>query len=129
MSRTEYQKKYQEKYAKTNKRFTVSLPLATYKDVEKQAKKWKMKPATCFRELALSALHDRAFTPPHIEKDLKEVSYLIRKISDNINQTAKYSNSLKRVLDDNDILQQIRALEESVMAYTSGELNRKKDDH
>jgi hypothetical protein len=129
MSRTEYQKKYQEKYAKTNKRFTVTLPIATYRDVEKQAKKWKMKPATCFREMALSSLNEQAFMPPHIEKDLKEISYLIRKISDNINQTAKHSNSLKTVLDDNDILQQIRALEESVMAYTSGELNRTKDDH
>ena len=129
MSRTEYQKEYQKKYAKTNKRFTVSLPIATYRDVEKQAKKWKMKPATCFRELALSGLYERAFIPPHIEEDLKEVSYLIRKISDNVNQTAKHSNSLKTVLDDNDILQQIRALEESVIAYTSGELSKAKDDY
>ncbi len=121
MSRAEYQKQYQQKYAKTNKRFTVSLPVSTYRDVERQAKKWKMKPATCFRDLALSGLYERAFIPPHIEKDLKEVSYLIRKISDNVNQTARHSNSLKTVIDDNEILQQIRKLEEAVIAYTSGE--------
>lgn len=116
--RREYLKNYQEQ----RKRINLSLSLSDYKKVEYLAQKLSLKPTSFVHHIIQEKLGKNPNISPEIQKELREVKYLIRNIANNINQVAHRSNILKAMLDENALLMELKKLEDTIMNYVTTEI-------
>ncbi len=129
MSNDQYHKAYKRQYLKFNKALSVTIPMDSYKSLERRAMAWNMKPTTLFRELALSQLEGVSFIPDTIEEELKALRFLILNIANNVNQMAHHSNMLKGMVDERGLLNELRNLEKTISDHTKQRLRETPLDH
>ena len=122
MDRSAYMRSYRAAYRKRAKIVKVTLPMADYARLKTTAKAEGKKPATLAREYLVTSLNREARIPSGIQAELNAFRYLVRNISNNINQLAHHSNTIKHVVDERGLFRWLKALEGRVVDYTSGKL-------
>ena len=123
-----YMKAYRRDYRERITRIAATLDNEQAERFNELAKAEGMRPATFLRHLVESALEKKPFVPSAVAEELKAVSFLIRNIANNVNQTAHHSHILKQLVNENDLLGELRKLEEAVKDYPSGRLAKSADD-
>lgn len=119
----EYHKAYRKEYAKKVRYVNVAVPLSSYNELEKLAKKEDTKVTTLLRNMSLAYMQQKTFVPKEIEEELKELRFLIRNIANNVNQIAHHSNLVEKLVNENEFLMQIKKLEDAVFDYTKKRLD------
>jgi len=114
-------REYLDNYQEQRKRINLSLCLADYKKVEYLAQQMSLKPTSFVYEVVQEKLGHNPHLSPNIQKELSEVKYLIRNIANNINQVAHHSNRLKIMVYENDLLMELKKLEETIVTYVHKE--------
>lgn len=79
--------------------------------MERSAKAIGEKPGSHIKALALQSLRNEVLLPDNVEGELAEATRLIRTIANNVNQMARHSNRIGRVLDENEPLAEVARLE------------------
>lgn len=120
----EYHKKYREEYKKKVKYINVAVPIDMYEQLEKLSELEHTKVSVLLRNMALAYMQQKTFVPKTIESELKEFTFLIRNVANNINQIAHHSNIIKHMVDENSLLMEIKKLEDRVMEYTLNKLRK-----
>lgn len=123
---TSHKKTYRQSYNASVKYLNVSLPLKTHAALLLKAKQHNLAATTYFRNLALKAFYAELIAPPEIEQELHELTLLIRNIANNVNQMARYSNTVRKLIDEQKLLRELQQLELSIKNYTQ---NKLKDPH
>lgn len=82
----EYKKEHWENYKTKNKRIVLTVPNQIYIDLKKRAKELKKSVPEYIRTKIDSQIHKS--TPPELKEQLKEISFLLRNATNNINQIA-----------------------------------------
>ena len=85
--------------------------------------------ATISRKIILETLEKGVFVPQSVQNDLERIEYLITKISDNINQMAHYSNSIKQAIDDRVVGDQLDKLEDDIYEFIQFRLKADRNDN
>ncbi|MEZ5536401.1 MAG: plasmid mobilization relaxosome protein MobC [Thiolinea sp.] len=122
--RKAYEKAYKAKYSQTHRKITVTVTNTEYRDFAKQAKAENTKVSTLVRNMALAYLHNEVLLPVAVEKELAELKFLIRNIANNVNQMAHYSNTLHRMVEEQDLLIELKKLEGTIVEYTNKRFQR-----
>lgn len=120
----DYHKKYREEYKKKVKYINVAVPIAMYEELEKLSDIEQVPVSVLLRNMALAYMQQKTFVPKTIESELKEFTFLIRNVANNINQIAHHSNIIKHMVDENSLLMEIKKLEDRVMDYTLNKLRK-----
>lgn len=123
----EYYKHYRQEYSKRVKYLNVSVPIKTFNEMQAIADKEGTKVSKLFRDMAIAYMQQKTFVPKEIEDELKQVRLLIRNIANNVNQVAHHSNIMKGLVEDNDLLSEIKKLETIVVDYTKKRLKGVND--
>jgi hypothetical protein len=118
----EYYKHYRQEYSKRVKYLNVSVPIKTFNEMQARADKEGTKVSKLFRDMAIAYMQQKTFVPKEIEDELKQVRLLIRNIANNVNQVAHHSNIMKGLVEDNELLSEIKKLEAVVDDYTKKRL-------
>lgn len=120
----EYHKKYREDYKNKMKYINVAVPVSMYEELEKLSELEDKKVSALLRNMALAYMHQKTFVPNNIESELKEFTFLVRNVANNINQIAHHSNIVKHMVDENGLLMEIKKLEDMVKDYTLNQLKK-----
>lgn len=118
----EYYKNYRDEYSKRVKYLNISVPLKIYNEMLEIAEKEGTKVSKLFRDMAIAYMQQKTFVPKEVEEELKQVRLLIRNVANNVNQVAHHSNIMKGMVDDNQLLAEIKKLETIVDDYTKKRL-------
>ena len=121
----EYHKAYRKEYAKKVRYVNVAVPLSSYNELEKLAKKEDTKVTTLLRNMSLAYMQQKTFVPNEIGEKLDDLRFLIRNVANNVNQIAHNSNLVGRLVNENDFLMEIKKLEDAVFEYTKKRLDTK----
>lgn len=122
MQDKEYYKQYREEYSKRVKYLNISVPLKIYNEMLEIAEKEGTKVSKLFRDMAIAYMQQKTFVPKEVEEELKQVRLLIRNVANNVNQVAHHSNIMKGLVDENQLLAEIKKLESIVDDYTKKRL-------
>lgn len=99
-------------------RISLSLTQEECKIIEKLSKKHNTKPTSFVKSILLAYINHQPLVPNNIENELKELSFLIRNIANNINQMAHHSHTLKHIKDEQGLLLQLQKLEDTIREHT-----------
>lgn len=116
MDRREYLKEYRKEYKDRTKRVSLTFSNGEYSAFEKAAKASGMKPASFIKSMADQSLHNQIKLPDDIEERLDAISRLARSVANNMNQIARHSNRVRKVLDENEPLIELQKLDQSLRA-------------
>jgi len=119
--RREYMKEYRQKNKNVTKRVSVTLTNKEYLKLKKSAEEFGISPTKRLKSLAFEHLNNQNKYPFEVQKSLKELVHILRGVGNNINQIARYSNTVKRVWDEEKALKHLMFLEEQIQAF----LNKK----
>ena len=122
--RKSYQKAYKKEYAKSHHQIMLTVTNQQYRDFARQAKAEDTKVSTLVKNMAIAYLHKEAILPVAVEKELAELRFLIRNIANNVNQMAHYSNALHHMVEENELLGELRKLEQYINDYTKEKFRR-----
>lgn len=121
--RREYQKEYKKQYKEKVKRVNLTLTNAEYSAFLHASNHSKV--STYIKELALSGLTEQISIPANIQTELKELRFLIGNIASNINQIAQHSNTMRVLVDENELLGELKQMDLRVKEYTHGRLKER----
>lgn len=128
MNSPEYVKAYWKDYRQRVKRVYITLEREQFAVLEARAKAEGLKPTTYATRVIEAELSGSGLVPSVIQDDLKNLVFLIRTIANNVNQMAHYSNLVKGLVNENDLLGELRKLEKAVQDYTLHRLKEKPSD-
>jgi len=111
---SEYQKKYRKQYAESHRRISISVSNDEYKAFSYLANKENIKVTTLVKDFAFAGLSNTLAVPKDLQKDLQDIKFLIRNIANNVNQAAHYSHTIRTLVDENGLLNQVKHLEDTV---------------
>lgn len=117
-----YQKRYQAKYRQQHKRVYITLSPQEYEALAVKAAQENTKLATLAKNMTFAYLQTERLVPESVEAELKELKFLIRNIANNVNQIAHYSHTVNQLVNEQDLLLELKHLEERVKQYTLGKL-------
>lgn len=93
-----FKKKYRMRaYRKESKYFTCKLSQEEFKKIIQHADKTGFKPASFFKKSALAYLEQKFLVPQDTKIELQTLTFLIRNISNNLNQIAKHANQAQQL--------------------------------
>ncbi|MEE9363079.1 MAG: hypothetical protein V3U92_10830 [Cellulophaga sp.] len=127
MADKEYYREYRKQYSKKVKYLNVSIPMRIYKEMQQLATKEDTKVSKLFKDMAIAYMQQKTYVPKEISEDLKEVKLLIRNVANNVNQVAHHSNIINGMVNENDLLEELRKLENIVNDYTLKKLKKTND--
>lgn len=113
-----YHKEYRKNYDEKVKYVTVSIPISEYKELEKLAKKEKIKVSKLVKNMTIAYMQTKTLIPNGVEERLTEFVFLMRNSANNINQIAKHSNTLKTLVDENGLFMELKKMEDLVRNFT-----------
>ena len=113
----EKRKAYLKEYSKRVKRVSITLTLKEYKRLEKEAKKYNLKPTTFLKVAVFKCLDEEKLLSAVEEGELKKFVRAIRSIANNINQMAKHSNVFRMLLDRKRVFKKLEELERKVIVF------------
>lgn len=124
MADKDYHKQYRVDYKKKMKYVNVAVPVSMYEELEKLSDLEDVKVSALLRNMVLAYMHQKTFVPREVESELREFTFLIRNVANNINQIAHHSNIVKHMVDENGLLMEIKKLEDMVRDYTLQQLKK-----
>jgi hypothetical protein len=127
MDNKEYHKEYRKEYAKKVKYLNVSIPMKTFKEMQDLAIKQDVKVSKLFKDMAIAYMQQKTYVPKEISEELKALKLLIRNVANNVNQIAHHSNIINGMINENDLLEELRKLENMVNDYTLKRLKETND--
>jgi hypothetical protein len=116
-NRKAYLKAYKTEYKKHAKQVNLTLSVKEYEAFEKRANKEGVKITTLIKNMALAYYQQAPLFTPEQLHEMQEMRFIFRNVANNINQIAHHSNTIKRLADENGLLQEIKKLEDIVLAY------------
>jgi hypothetical protein len=121
MNKKEYAKEYKRQYRKKMKKVEMSFTPENHKRFKKIAKTlgYGDKTGTVVKEFALAYLDNRFIYPNDLKDQLNELTFLIRNIANNVNQLAHNSNIQRDVLNQYEILDHIKKMDEIVKQFVN----------
>ena len=107
---------YEAEYYQTNKRVRLTFPNSDYAIIEEIATKQGLSVASFIRLATISQAKNLYLFPKELEDKMKETVFNIRKIGNNINQIAKYSNEQRHTNPEmiESLLVYLKDLEEEI---------------
>lgn len=117
-NRKDYFKQYQE----TRKRVNVSFSPDEFESIQKLCEALnilgnKVAPATLVRRLTLAMLKGERLPDGETAQELRNLSFLLRNFSNNLNQIARNSHRVDQVIDENKVFDLIAGLESTVKDF------------
>lgn len=116
----EYLRAYKKTHPPVGKRVNVTLSEEEYRRIGEEARSRGETPTACVRRLALSALDHRPVLSREAEEQADAFVHVVRGIANNLNQMARYSHTMRSMLDDREIGYQLRYLEEAFRKFLDG---------
>lgn len=114
---SEKRKTYNREYAERTHRVAVTLTPEEYHRLEKRAGVLGIRPTTLAKELIVSQNGKPETQPEMIRDELQEIRFLLRNVANNINQIAHYSNRIKMMVNENDLLLELQKMEKAVFSW------------
>ena len=111
VDRQEYQKAYRRKYKDQAKRVNLTFSREEAAALEKAAKASGMTLSGFVKSLALDGFNKEVTLPEELGERLEGFDRYIRNIANNVNQMAKHSNRLGKVLDEQEVLLHLSMLD------------------
>jgi len=119
-----YQKQYMAEFRKSHKRVELNFTLAEYREFKKAAQKEKLTVSQAVKNMAIAYQQQHYFIPTELKEKLDTLHFLIRNVANNINQIAHRSNTLKVMVQENELLMELKKLEDMVTEYTLNGLRK-----
>lgn len=126
MSRQDYITEYQKSYYKQVRRVALTIQNKDYERLEAKAKQEGLKVSPLVGKLVYAYLNQDPMISKEVLEELKAFRFLVSNIANNVNQIAHHSNIIKAMIDENNLLGELRRLEESVSHFVAGKF---KDYH
>lgn len=114
---SEYQKAHRKRTAHLRKVVSVSMSPTEHRDLRKFAASQKFSMSELLREASLHQLRNAHLKSPELEEEIRELKFLISNIANNINQMAHHSNRLRKVTDENSVLERLQELDQRVTKF------------
>ena len=121
---SEKRKRYLDDYVDQRKRINISLSAEEFSKVSYLADLNKSEPTSFITQLVQHHLNKSPFISSHLQDEIKEMKFLLRNIANNINQIAHRSNTLKVMVDERDLLMQLKKLEEGIASFIEKEAEK-----
>jgi hypothetical protein len=118
---SEKRKTYNREYAERTHRVAVTLTPEEYRRLEKRAEALGIRPTTLAKELILSKSGKPETHPEIIRDELQQIKFLLRNVANNINQIAHYSNRIKHMVNENDLLLELQKMEKAVYKWINAQ--------
>jgi len=117
---SEYLREYRKSYKGIRRRMTITLTNEEYERVCGEAKKHDEAPTSYLYRLAISALDNQPVLSHEAEEQARSFVHLIRGIANNLNQMARYSHTMRGMLDEREIGYQLQYMEEAYRKFLEG---------
>lgn len=119
----EKRRDYLNKYKSQHRRINLTVSNSDYQKIEYLADRLSLKPTSFVYNALQEKLGQSPYLPDDIKQELSEVKFLIRNIANNINQVVHRSHALKVMVHENDLLMELKRLEETVVNYVHGKVD------
>lgn len=123
-TRAEYQKMYRKEYAARHKRISITVSSDEYRALQHLAQREQERITTLVKELTFAGVSQQLATPKEMTDELRQLSFLIRNIANNVNQAAHHSNTIRQLVDEQGLLNHIKQLEDTIQAYVQGRMRQ-----
>ena len=108
----EYLRPDKKEHPPVGKRVNITLSESEYARLVEVASESGERPTTFLRNVALAALEGRRVLAKEEEAKVDEFVRVVRGIANNLNQMARYSNSMRGMLDEREVGYQLLHMEE-----------------
>lgn len=115
-------KEYLDAYVEKRKRINISLSDNEFTKVSHLASLNQLKPTTYITHLVQHHLNQSPFVPKQLQAEIQEMKFLLRNVANNINQIAHRSHTLKVMVDERELLLELKRLEEGVTSFIEREM-------
>ena len=119
-----YNQQYKTEYQERTKRVSLTLTLSEYSELEKRAKAEGVKPTTLLKNMALAYHQQAPIMPEMIRDELRELKFLLLNATNNINQIAHHSNTIRKLADENGLLLEIQKMEMTINDFVTQRMKR-----
>ena len=117
-------KQYLDDYVAQRKRINISLSADEFTKVSYLADLNQTKPTSFITLLVQQHLSKSPFISSQLQDEIKEMKYLLRNVANNINQIAHRSNTLKVMVDERDLLMELKKLEDGIATFITKEADK-----
>lgn len=121
---SEKRKRYLDDYIDKRKRINISLSADEYSKISYLADLNNTKPTSFITQLVQHHLNKSPFISSQLQDEIKEMKFLLRNVANNINQIAHRSNTLKVMVDERDLLMELKKLEDGIASFIQKEAEK-----
>lgn len=121
---SEKRKRYLDEYIDKRKRVNISLSADEYSKISFLADLNNTKPTSFITQLVQHHLNKSPFISSQLQDEIKEMKFLLRNVANNINQIAHRSNTLKVMVDERDLLMELKKLEDGIASFIQKEAEK-----
>ena len=117
-NKKKYQKDYMTEFRQQHKRVELNFTIKDYRAFGKSAKAEGLTVSQTIKNMATAYQQQNYFVPNELKEKLDALHYLIRNVANNINQITHRSHTLKVMVYENDLLMELKKLEDMVTEFT-----------
>lgn len=121
---SEKRKRYLDDYVDQRKRINISLSADEFSKISYLADLNNTKPTSFITQLVKHHLNKSPFISSHLQEEIKDMKFLLRNVANNINQIAHRSNTLKVMVDERDLLMELKKLEDGIASFIQKEAEK-----
>lgn len=121
---SEKRKRYLDEYIDKRKRINISLSADEYSKISYLADLNNTKSTSFITQLVQHHLNKSPFISSQLQDEIKEMKFLLRNVANNINQIAHRSNTLKVMVDERDLLMELKKLEDGIASFIQKEAEK-----
>lgn len=121
---SEKRKRYLDDYIDKRKRINISLSADEYSKISYLADLNNSKPTSFITQLVQHHLNKSPFISSQLQDEIKDMKFLLRNVANNINQIAHRSNTLKVMVDERDLLMELKRLEDGIASFIQKEAEK-----
>ena len=121
---SEKRKRYLDEYIDKRKRINISLSADEFSKISYLADLNNTKPTSFITQLVQHHLNKSPFISSQLQDEIKDIKFLLRNVANNINQIAHRSNTLKVMVDERDLLMELKKLEDGIASFIQKEAEK-----
>ncbi len=121
---SEKRKRYLDEYIDKRKRINISLSADEFSKISYLADLNNTKPTSFITQLVQHHLNKSPFISSQLQDEIKDMKFLLRNVANNINQIAHRSNTLKVMVDERDLLMELKKLEDGIASFIQKEAEK-----
>jgi hypothetical protein len=122
MSISDQRKIYNREYQERTHRIAVTLTPTEYRELTARAKAEGVRTTTLVKNMAIAYHHGQNIMPDSVRVELQELRFLLRNVTNNINQIAHHSNIIRSLVDENGLLLEIQKMEQMIHDFVNKKL-------